>query len=404
MKGPSPTAGADIEIPPDTRIIEDRVPARATLDSLLRLQIGEPVAPLIVGAVRTAFDPRRLRAGQPYRIVLRADGRFRSFEYTIDADRFLRVSEPDRGDSSTLAVEIVEHPKKIVTAAIHGAVDSGHPSLVAVIDEAGERVDLALQLAEIFSGQLDFNTDLQLSDEFEALFEKEYRNGQFARYGTVIAATIVNGGRRLRAFRFAAGDGRPGYYDENGNSVRRLLLKSPLPFDPRITSRFSLRRMHPVYGVRTSHLGVDYAAAIDTPVMAVADGVVVSAGSNGASGRMIQLRHAQGYHTYYLHLSRIGNGIHPGARVSQGDIIGLTGNSGVTTGPHLDYRISRNGVFLDPIRVHRSLPPGEPLPEDMLAAFAATRDIALHELSGRPVPPEAFIAGAEPPPGLPGGQ
>jgi murein DD-endopeptidase MepM/ murein hydrolase activator NlpD len=136
-----------------------------------------------------------------------------------------------------------------------------------------------------------------------------------------------------------------------------------------------------VDGIPRAHLGVDYAAAVGTPVLAVANGVVVSAGFSGASGRLIRLRHPNGYETYYLHLSSIGKGVRPGARVMQGDVIGRVGASGVVTGPHLDYRVAKNSVFVDPLLERRKLPSADALPAASLPAFAAVRDEALARLS-----------------------
>lgn len=383
----------DILLPTDTAIIEDRVPQHATLDALLRAHtVGGDIAPLVVAAVQTAFNPRALRAGQPYRIVLTLDGLFRSFEYAIDHDRFLRVAGPETGESAELTAEIVEYPKLTTTAAINGEINADHPSLVAAVDHAGERIDLALQLAEVFGGQVDFNSDLQPGDRFEALVEKDFHDGEFSGYGAILAAALVNGGRRLQAFRFVQGDGRAGYFDENGHSVRRFFLPSPLPFNPRVTSGFSRRRLHPVYRVARAHLGVDFAASVGTPVLAVADGVVVSAGFSGASGRLIRLRHANGYQTYYLHLSSIAKGLRSGTRVSQGDMIGRVGASGVVTGPHLDYRLTKHGVFVNSLVEQRKLPPGDPIPAESLAAFEAARDEALRQLTPRSATPETIMA------------
>ena len=388
----------DIPLPTDAAIIEDRVPQHATLDSLLRAhQIGGDIAPLVVAAVQTAFNPRALRAGQPYRIVLTLDGLFRSFEYAIDPDRFLRVAAPETGTSPALTAEILDYPKQRMTAAVRGEIDAERPSLVAAVDHAGERIDLALQLAEVFGGQVDFNADLQPGDYFEALVEKDSHDGEFSGYGAILAAALVNGGRRLQAFRFVQDDGRAGYFDENGRSVRRFFLPSPLPFDPRVTSGFSRRRLHPVHGIGRAHLGVDYAAAVGTPVLAVADGVVVSAGFSGASGRLIRLRHANGYQTYCLHLSSIAKGLRPGGRVSQGDVIGRVGASGVVTGPHLDYRVMRRGVFVNPLIERRRLSAGDPISAGSLKAFEALRDEALARLTNELGAPKTLVAGSREP-------
>ena len=379
---PHQSAAADIHLPLDRIVIEELVPLHATLDGLLRAhQIGADAAHIVVRAATAVFNPRALRAGQPYKIVTSLGGLFRSLEYAIDDDRFLRVAGPGDGEPEALKAEILLYPKRRVTASMNGRIDAGHPSLVAAVDRAGERVDLALRLAEIFSGQLDFNADLQPDDRIEALFEKDFRDDALAGYGAVLAAAIVNNGRRLQAFRFVDGDGRVGYYDETGHSVRRFFLRSPLPFTPRVTSGFSLRRLHPVHGVGRAHLGVDYAAPVGTPVLAVADGVVVSAGFSGASGRLVRLRHANGYQTYYLHLSAIAGGIRAGARVSQGDVIGRVGASGVVTGPHLDYRLSKRGVFVNPLVEQRSLPPGDPISAESRSEFEAARDEALRQLT-----------------------
>ncbi len=370
------SAASNIHLPLERAVLADHVPQRATLDGLLRLHgVAAGTAQQIVAAAQTAFRPRALKAGRPFRIVTTPDGTFQAFEYAIDRDHVLRVSDPPRGASAgEMTADIIEYPKEIAAAAIQGSIDAAHPSLVAAVARAGERIDLALEIAQVFGGQVDFNSDLQPGDRFEVLFEKELREGEAAGYGEILAASFTTGGRRLAAYRFARQGGQSGYYDEHGRSVRRFFLPSPLPFNPRVTSGFSWRRLHPVYGVARAHLGVDYAAPVGTPVLAVADGVVMSAGFSGASGRMVRLRHANGYQTYYLHLSSIAAGIRPGARVSQGETVGRVGASGVVTGPHLDYRLARQGTFVNPILEQRKLTGGEPIPEPSLPAFGSARD------------------------------
>lgn len=374
---------ADVQLPVDSTTIEDRLPMRSTLDAVLRRHsLGADIVPRVIAAAEDAFDLRSLRAGQPYRIVLTLDGLFRSFEYTIDRQRFLRVAGREPGDAAELSAEILEYPIVTTTTIVSGGIDSDRPSLVAAVDAAGEHIGLALLVAEVFGGQVDFNSDLQPGDSFEVLVEKDFNaEREFSGYGGIVAARLVNSGRPLQAFRFVKADGEPGYFDENGQSVRRAFLPSPLPFDPRVTSRFSRRRAHPVDGIPRAHLGVDYAAAVGTPVLAVADGVVVSAGVSGAAGRLIRLRHANGYETYYLHLSSIGRDVRPGARVAQGDMIGRVGASGVVTGPHLDYRIARNSVFVDPLLERRRMPAADPLPPESLPAFETVRNEALARMT-----------------------
>jgi murein DD-endopeptidase MepM/ murein hydrolase activator NlpD len=378
----SARAIADIHLPREFTTIENRMPVRTTLDSVLRgHSLGADVVTRVIAAAQSAFDLRALRAGQPYRISFTLDGVFRSFEYMIDRKRFLRVSETPAKESAALTAEVLNYPIRTTTSIVGGAIDKEHSSLVAAVDNAGEELELALLLADVFGGQVDFNSDLQPGDQFEVLVEKDFHDRDFSGYGDIVAATLVNSGRRLQAFRFVTPDGKADYFDEEGRSVRRFFLPSPLPFDPRVTSRFSRRRAHPVDGIPRAHLGVDYAAAVGTPVLAVANGVVVSAGFSGASGRLIRLRHPNGYETYYLHLSSIGKGVRPGARVMQGDVIGRVGASGVVTGPHLDYRVAKNSVFVDPLLERRKLPSADALPAASLPAFAAVRDEALARLA-----------------------
>jgi murein DD-endopeptidase MepM/ murein hydrolase activator NlpD len=380
---PPRPAGADVLLPPETATIRARVPRRATLDSLLRQhEVSAELVTAIVQKAASVFNPRQLRADQPYRLVLSLDGFLREFEYEIDGDRFLRVVNRDWTRPHLLDAQVLSYEKQVGVVAVHGTIDTQHPSLVAAIDQSGERIQLAMSLAEIFGGQVDFESDLQQGDTFEVLVEKATREGAFAGYGAILGARFTTGGRQLQAFRWLhAGMSRAAYYDENGRSLKRFFLRSPLRFEPRVTSGFSRRRLHPVHRTHRPHLGVDYGAPVGAAVVSVASGSVVSAGWAGGGGRMVRIRHASGFESYYLHLSRFGKGIRAGARVAQGDVIGFVGASGTATGPHLDYRLRKNGVFVNPLAEHRKLPPGEPIPGVHLAAFRESRDGVIRQLS-----------------------
>jgi murein DD-endopeptidase MepM/ murein hydrolase activator NlpD len=370
---------ADIFLAPDTEIIRGLVPRNTTLEALLRMHgLASDSAQRVIEAISSAFDPRRLRASQPFMLVRTLDGDLRRFLYEIDGDRVLRVTHV--GEHSVSAFQAME--------------------------SAGERPELSIALADIFSGEIDFNTELQPGDRFGLAFEKFTREplpdvvqvgavseGERtgASYGDIAAAEFRNDGRVLRAIRFTPPGGKPAYYDEKGRSLRRFFLRSPLRFEPRITSRFSRRRLHPVLGRYRAHLGVDYGAPTGAPVVAVASGTVVSATSDRANGRMVRLKHSGGYETYYLHLSAFGPGIRAGVRVSQGQLIGKVGATGLASGPHLDYRLRKNGSFVDPLTEHRKMPPGEPVPASAMAAFTDTRDRALRQLD------EAMKKAAAPP-------
>jgi murein DD-endopeptidase MepM/ murein hydrolase activator NlpD len=375
----------DILLVRDSEVIEARVPRNATLASLLRAhQVSEDLAAAIVEATRGAFDLRRLRAEQPYRLERTVDGVVREFVYKIDADRFLRVVGPAAADQRRFDVAVVPYEKQRAVVALRGVIDRDHPSLVAAIADRGENVLLAIALADVFGGDIDFNNDLQPGDRFEVVFEKALSEGEFAGYGPIIAAEFVNDGRRLRAFRFEPEGGKPGYYDAEGRSLRRFFLRSPLRFEPRISSGFSYRRRHPVLQTWRAHPAIDYVAPVGAPVVAVAGGTVVQAGWAGGAGRMVTIRHGNGYESSYLHLSAINRGVRPGARVSQGQFIGRVGATGLATGPHLDYRLKKHEVWVKPLVEHRRLPPGEPVPPRQAASFEAVRDRALALFVSRP--------------------
>jgi murein DD-endopeptidase MepM/ murein hydrolase activator NlpD len=373
----------DVLLRLETEVIEARVPRHATLDSLLRKhQCAPELVNAVVESTAAVFNPRHLRADRPYRLVRSLDGWLREFVYEIDTDNFLRIVSPDRSRPDVLDARILPFEKETDVLAIRGQIDSAHPSLVGAIDGTGENVQLAMALAEIFGGQIDFDSELQPGDGFDVVFEKFTRDGVFAGYGAILGATFVADGHQYQAFRWVHPEtGKASYYDAEGRSLKRFFLMSPLGFEPRITSHFSRSRLHPVHRTRRPHLGVDYAARQGAPVVAVADGTVLSAGWAGAGGRQIRLRHAGGFETYYLHLSSFAKGVRAGARVNQGQRIGSVGATGTATGPHLDFRLRKNGAFVDPVRERRRQPPGQPIPGVHVAAFRSSRDGLLRQLS-----------------------
>lgn len=378
-----PPARADVRLAIETETIQSLVPRNATLDSLLRAQhVPQELVAGAVEAAKAVFDPRQIRSGRPYRLVMSLDGLLREFEYEIDADRFLRIFARDRAHPEALDAQVLPFDKQIEIAAIDARIDRQSPSLIAAIERAGETIPLALELADIFGGQLDFNSELQPGDSFRVLFEKTTRDGQFSSYGAIVGAWLAVDGRALQAFRWVdPATGKASYYDERGRSLKRFFLKSPLKFEPRITSRFSRSRLHPIDQVYKAHLGVDYGALIGSSVVAVAAGTVVGAGFSGGGGNTVHLKHAGGFETFYLHLSAYGPGIRAGAHVAQGQLVGRVGMTGAATGPHLDYRLKRNGVFVNPVSFHARQEPGDPIAQAQLAAFGAARDAALARLS-----------------------
>jgi len=390
--GPPRSAGtaADILLSPDTEEISATVPTATTLAKLFRAYVSPDKADAAVRLVSQQFDPRKLRAGQRFTLTRTTDGWLRGFEYEVDVDRHLSVAPGTPENPRNLRAEIVAYKRQEATAAVTGRIDRQSPSLFEAMHASGETDDLSVELAAIFSGEVDFHSGLQPGDAFRVAVWKVTRETGTVSYGAIYAAEFVNEGRVLKAFRFAQPDGTVGYYDEHGRSLKRFMLWSPLKFEPRVTSGFSYNRKHPVLNITRAHLGVDFAAPVGAPVVSVANGVVTQAGFSGEAGRLVAVRHSSGYETLYMHLSSIA--VRVGQRISQGEMVGRVGESGLATGPHLDYRIRKNGVYVNPLVERRRMPPGEPIAPALLAAFEAERDRQAALLA--PAPPAAVSPSA----------
>ncbi len=341
-----------------TAVVRGTVARNDTIASVLSGRLGPAGVYQLVEAARPLYDLARVTAGRPFGLALGPGGLLLAFSYGIDELRTLRVVS--RGGRLVASLDTREYETR--TGVVRGRIES---SLFSAVEEAGESDALALDLAEIFQWDVDFHTEIQPGDSFRVAVEKQFLDGRMVRYGRILAAEFVRGGRVLRAVRHQ-GQAGVGYYGPDGRPLRKAFLRSPLRFT-RISSRFSRSRLHPVLGIRRPHLGIDYAAPAGTPVQAAADGVVASAGWQGDYGKAVRLRHANGYETLYGHLSRID--VRRGQRVSQGTRLGTVGATGLATGPHLDYRMTRNGQFVDPLRI--PLPPAEPVARAERAAFDA---------------------------------
>ena len=240
-------------------------------------------------------------------------------------------------------------------------------SLFEAVEQAGGAAQLAVDLAAIFESDFDFTADTRSGDRFRLLVEKRYANDTFVDFKRILVAQYVSDGRVMTGIGVERdADGRYTFYDPDGRSLRKSFLKSPLEFT-RITSGFTYARPHPILGGVRPHLAIDYGAPVGTPVRAVADGRVGAAGWAGGNGISVTLTHRSGYSTMYNHLSRLGAGIHPGTRVRQRQVIGYVGATGLATGPHLDYRVSKNGQFVNPLG--EKFIPGEPISAAERGAF-----------------------------------
>lgn len=365
--------GTDVELAKDADLLTGVVPARTTIAALFaKHDIAAAEGTPLVASIAAAMDVRRLRAGQPYALDRMLDGRVRRFEYEIDNDRRLVVSRASLDPAPRFVATVDRIPKQIAVVAVEGEINRETNSLIASLDRGGERIELALAMADVFSGEIDFNSDLQPGDRYRVLVERHTRDGRLAGYGPILAAEFGNDGRSLKAIRFVPEGGSPAYYDEHGRSLKRFFLKSPLKFEPRITSRFSSSRKHPILGYARAHNGVDYYAPMGAPVTSVAPGVVTLAGWTGGGGRTVKVRHPNGYDTEYLHLSSIA--VRAGQRIAQGDLVGRVGKTGLATGVHLHYGMKKGGRYVNPVIEHRNMPPGEPVPAQFVNVFNADRD------------------------------
>ena len=324
----------------------------------------------IIEAARPVYNLAKVRAQELYWLYFTENGEFHDFRYPVDSERYLTVY---RDGKEGRFVPVMKHYRfDTERERIDGTIES---SLFAAVVEAGGGVDLAMELVEIFGSDIDFNTDIQKGDAFELLVEKKYLDGEFSRNGPILAATMTTGGKTFTGIRYDDENGKPAYYAPDGKALKRSFLKAPLKVI-RITSRFSMARRHPVLKIVRPHLGVDYAAPTGTPVQAVGSGTVTFAGRKGGNGNMVRIRHAGGYETAYLHLSRIR--VKTGARVSQGDVIGNVGSTGISTGPHLDFRVWKNGKAVNPVKV--AFPPGKPVAAERMARFGEHADALLGQL------------------------
>jgi murein DD-endopeptidase MepM/ murein hydrolase activator NlpD len=234
--------------------------------------------------------------------------------------------------------------------------------------EAGLSENLIMELAQLFGWDIDFALDIRSGDRFTLLYEELYRDGERLRDGRILAAEFVNQGRSVQAVLFTRSDGESDYYSPDGKSMRKAFLRAPVDFR-RISSRFQRERWHPVLGVKRPHRGVDYAAAIGTPIKAAGDGRITHRGTKGGYGKTIILQHGATYSTLYAHMSRYAKSTQVGKRVRQGQIIGYVGKTGLATGPHLHYEFRVNGVHRNPLTV--KLPSADPLPKRYRAEFEA---------------------------------
>jgi murein DD-endopeptidase MepM/ murein hydrolase activator NlpD len=365
------------------RIVRDTLQRGETVSALLERQ-GVKGLNLTTLANALRFDPRRIQAGRIFMVHRDpATDQPTSVEFRPSADqrlRFIRTSSgewtgeaiPIRWTHDTIRVSTVVEANSNLYDAMGNAVNR------ATLDQ-GEVVRLVNDLADVNEWTIDFSRDVQAGDPFTAVVERDISEEGEVKFGRILASEVGSGGKTYTAFNFVTSSGKNAFYDEKGNSTKRAFLLAPVAFRY-ISSGFSSARVHPILGLTRRHEGIDFAAAQGTDVRATGDGVVVHAGWGGGYGNLIEVRHSNGITTRYGHLVKIKPGIRVGSRVSQSEVIGWVGMTGLATGPHLHYEFRQDGVARNPRSVKSET--GPPLDGAQRAAFEQNR-VLLAALLGR---------------------
>ena len=329
-------------------------------------------------AAKEIFPLKQIRADRPYILFLRKDslnlGKLDYFVYEKDVVEYVVFDFTQ----DSIAITKGEKPVTIKRQKRSSTIES---SLWGAIMRDSLPYSLAAEMEEIYQWTVDF-FGIQKGDNFTVIYDEKLIDSTHVGIGRIWGAKFNHAGKEVYAIPFKQGD-KIQYWEYDGASLRKQLLKAPLKFS-RISSGFSYSRLHPVHRVYRAHTGVDYAAPKGTPVRAVADGVVTFKGWGGGGGNTLKIKHAGNLVTGYLHLSKFAAGINKGSRVSQGQLIGYVGSTGTSTGPHLDYRIWKNGTPINPLKVPQE--PAEPIKKENMAAFEILRERIVAELNGTATP------------------
>ena len=324
----------------------------------------------IAGQAKNVYNLGNIRPGQKYEIFKSDDGEIEKVRLsTSDETAFIEID----CSSEEVKVERIEYPYEITVKEASGLITQ---SLFHTINEQELPQALGMMLTEIYAWDIDFFTEIRKNDYFRVIYEERRMldgpdHQEKTGIGDIIAAEFNTSGESRYCFLFNNNNEYAEYFDYNGKSLQKQLLRAPMKYS-RISSNFSRRRFHPVLHSYAPHLGIDYAAPTGTPVMTTGDGTVMTASRTRANGNYVKIRHHNSYISYYLHLSRFGKGIKSGSKVKQGQVIGYVGATGYATGPHLDYRVKKNGRFVNPRTL--KLPPAKPVSSENMASFAAKRD------------------------------
>jgi len=364
--------------PPPSPVVEDRIETGDTLIRALgRHGVAASTVAVIVREMRPHFDFRRARAGHRYRLERDADGTLLSFRYDVSPhEHYEMIRQGERFETKGSKRGMVRQQARlagVVATTLHDA-----------IEDLGERPDLGVRFANIFAWDVDFAKGSRPGDEFHILYERNYvaREGgegglRYVGPGRILAARYKSRGVTHEAIYYETAPGVGSYYRPDGGSVQQAFLAAPVKYT-RITSSFTQARFHPILRRTRPHPGIDYAAPAGTPVWAVASGRVTHVGWMGGYGRLVKIRHADGYESYYAHLSEFAPGLRVGQAVGQKQVIGRVGSSGLSTGPHVCFRITKDGRFVNPASTR--VPSGDRIVGRQRQDFETVRDARLAQL------------------------
>jgi murein DD-endopeptidase MepM/ murein hydrolase activator NlpD len=367
---PAPRFSERVTLPTEStaRLDQVRVPVELTIrrgetvaDVFAKLGLPRAEALAATNALAEHVDMRAIRAGNQYSAFFNPDSSLASFELVLAGNGRVEMTRHDDRWAATWQPFRRTAELRVLRGRLEGSLEGS-------IRQAGGPAELAYKMADVLQWDLDFARDLRRGDSFDVLYEDILLDGAHHDIGQVIGLVYDNQGRRHEAYRW---DDSGTYYDGEGRPLRKMFLRSPLRYS-RVTSLFSQSRFHPVLHIFRPHYGVDYGAPVGTPVEVTANGEVLFAGWDRGGGNVVKVRHAGGYVTAYLHLSRFAAGIRPGTRVRQGDVIAFTGATGLASGPHLDYRVKLNDEWIDPLTLKGVR--AEPIPAAKLASFRSWRN------------------------------
>lgn len=351
--------------------VKDIVPSGATITALLGEYFNPQEIHKLNQRSRDIFPFTKICAGQPYQIIT-LDDKFNSFIYEIDDEELLVITR----QSDHIEMERQPIIYEVKTSMVTGTIST---SLFDAVHEIGEESVLAYALADIFAWDVNFILDIRKGDTFQAIVEKRFRDGKPAGYGDILAARFVNQKKVFNAIRYQDNEIRASFYNEKGENVRKAFLKAPLAFK-RISSGFTMNRFHPILKSWKAHPAIDYVAPVGTPIKTVGDGRIHRIGFTKGNGNFIEVRHSNGYASLYLHMKGFARGLKRGSKITQGQVIGYLGGTGMATGPHLCFRMRLNGAPVNPTKL--KVPAAKSVSKQNLAEFIALASPLLANLDG----------------------